>query len=74
MYVHDDYSSPLCTPVKANFQTINGNVVGGKTHGLRMKKQTQQGRNKATHVTGLPTTGLFGSCLNKQTIPMPSGC
>ena len=41
MYVHNDYSSPLRTSVQANFQTINGNVVGEKTHGLRMKKQTQ---------------------------------
>ena len=41
MYVNNDYSSPLCTPVKANFRSINGNVVGEKTHGLRMKKQTQ---------------------------------
>jgi len=41
MYVNNDYSSPLCTPVEANFRSINGNVVGEKTHDLRMKKQTQ---------------------------------
>jgi len=41
MHVNNHYSSPLCTPVKANFRSINGNVVGEKTHGLRMKKQTQ---------------------------------